>query len=75
MDKTGKITFLSQEFGKQAEPQAKQIITNVTEKLAGHHRLKIATKHRLLMFSKSIVASANWGPLTDVAENNAETKR
>ncbi|CAL6041211.1 Reverse_transcriptase (RNA-dependent DNA polymerase) [Hexamita inflata] len=75
MDKTGKITFLSQEFGKQAEPQAKQIISNVTEKLAGHHRLKIATKHRLLMFSKSIVASANWGPLTDVAENNAETKR
>ncbi|CAL6111779.1 Hypothetical_protein [Hexamita inflata] len=48
----------------------KQIISNVTEKLAGHHRLK-----RLLMFSKSIVASANGGPLTDVAENNKETKR
>ncbi|CAL6064368.1 Hypothetical_protein [Hexamita inflata] len=49
----------------------KQIISNVTEKLADHHRLK-----RLLMFSKSIVASGDHSQMSlkTTRKQNASTK-
>ncbi|CAL6035402.1 Reverse_transcriptase (RNA-dependent DNA polymerase) [Hexamita inflata] len=71
--KTGIISFLGQEFGKTAKPLAEQVVKKVMLKVNGLAHLSIATKYKLIMFGQTVVTAANYAPLIDVAENNAQT--
>ncbi|CAL5979825.1 Putative_reverse transcriptase/endonuclease [Hexamita inflata] len=71
--KTGIISFLGQEFGKTAKPLAEYVVKKVMLKVNGLAHLSIATKYKLIMFGQTVVTAANYAPLIDVAENNAQT--